>query len=156
MGNGSDFRVTLLGSGTPIPSPERFGSATLIEAGDQKLLIDAGRGASIRLYQLGVPMGRLDAPGAKLEPTMPGFDDRTSPSVVPGLRWISSAGMTVIVANWSVTTGNSPCIGCGAAGTVSDGGAARRMIGLARTVICGSSISPCATACTQPSEIMAE
>ena len=61
MGNGSDFRVTLLGTGTPIPSPERFGSATLIEAGDQKLLIDAGRGASIRLYQLGVPMGRLDA-----------------------------------------------------------------------------------------------
>lgn len=61
MTNGNDFTVTLLGTGTPIPSPERFGSATLVEAGDQKLLIDAGRGASIRLYQLGVPMGRLDA-----------------------------------------------------------------------------------------------
>ena len=32
-----------------------------IEAGDQKLLIDAGRGATIRLYQLGVPIGRIDA-----------------------------------------------------------------------------------------------
>jgi len=58
---GSDFKVTLLGTGTPIPVPDRFGPSTLVEAGDQKLLIDAGRGASIRLYQLGVPIGRLDA-----------------------------------------------------------------------------------------------
>src|SRR5215472_13093088 len=57
----SDFTVTLLGTGTPVPRPDRFGSATLIEAGDQKLLIDAGRGAAIRLYQVDVPMGRLDA-----------------------------------------------------------------------------------------------
>jgi len=58
---GSDFRVTLLGTGTPIPSPNRFGPSTLVEAGDQKFLIDAGRGATIRLYQLGVPIGHLDA-----------------------------------------------------------------------------------------------
>jgi ribonuclease Z len=57
----NDFRVTLLGTGTPIPRPERFGPSTLIEAGEQKLLIDAGRGATMRLYQLGVPIGRLDA-----------------------------------------------------------------------------------------------
>src|SRR3989442_795228 len=56
-----DFRVTLLGTGTPIPRPDRFGPSTLIEAGDQKLLIDAGRGATIRLYQIGVPIGRIDA-----------------------------------------------------------------------------------------------
>lgn len=56
----SDFRVTLLGTGTPIPRPDRFGPSTLIEAGDQKLLIDAGRGATIRLYQLKVPMGRVN------------------------------------------------------------------------------------------------
>jgi ribonuclease Z len=56
-----DFRVTLLGTGTPIPRPDRFGPSTLVEAGDQTLLIDAGRGATIRLYQLGVPMGRIDA-----------------------------------------------------------------------------------------------
>jgi ribonuclease BN (tRNA processing enzyme) len=42
----SDFRVTLLGTGVPIPSPDRFGPCTLVEAGDQKFLIDAGRGAS--------------------------------------------------------------------------------------------------------------
>ncbi len=56
-----DFRVTLLGTGTPIPVPDRFGPATLVEAGDQKLLFDAGRGASIRLHQVGVPIGRIDA-----------------------------------------------------------------------------------------------
>ena len=56
----SDFRVTLLGTGVPIPSPERFGPSTLVEAGDQKFLIDAGRGATIRLYQLKIPIGRID------------------------------------------------------------------------------------------------
>jgi ribonuclease Z len=61
MSDRCDFKVTLLGTGVPIPSPDRFGPSTLVEAGDQKLLIDAGRGATIRLYQLKVPIGRLDA-----------------------------------------------------------------------------------------------
>src|SRR5262245_37428601 len=61
MSPASDFRVTLLGTGTPAPRPDRFGPSTLIEAGDQKLLIDAGRGATIRLYQHGVPLHRIDA-----------------------------------------------------------------------------------------------
>jgi ribonuclease Z len=56
----SDFRVTLLGTGVPIPTPERFGPCTLVEAGDQKILIDAGRGATIRLFQLKIPIGRID------------------------------------------------------------------------------------------------
>jgi ribonuclease Z len=55
-----DFRVTLLGTGVPIPSPDRFGPCALVEAGDQKLLIDAGRGAAMRLYQLNIPIGRID------------------------------------------------------------------------------------------------
>jgi ribonuclease Z len=55
-----DFRVTLLGTGVPIPSPDRFGPCTVVEAGDQKFLIDAGRGATIRLYQLRIPIGRID------------------------------------------------------------------------------------------------
>ena len=61
MTESNDFRVTLLGTGTPIPVADRFGPSTLVEAGDQKLLIDAGRGASIRLHQLGIPLGRIDA-----------------------------------------------------------------------------------------------
>jgi ribonuclease Z len=61
MSVAGQFRVTLLGTGVPTPRPDRFGPSTLIEAGDQKLLVDAGRGATIRLYQLGVPIGRIDA-----------------------------------------------------------------------------------------------
>ena len=57
----NDFRVTLLGTGVPTPRPDRFGPSTLVEAGDQKLLIDAGRGAAIRLFQIGIPIGRIDA-----------------------------------------------------------------------------------------------
>lgn len=56
----SDFKVTLLGTASPTPRPDRFGPSTLVEAGDQKLLIDAGRGVPIRLRQIGVPMGKID------------------------------------------------------------------------------------------------
>jgi ribonuclease Z len=56
-----DFKVTLLGTGSPNPNIERFSMSTLVEAGELKLLFDAGRGASIRLWQIGVPLGRLDA-----------------------------------------------------------------------------------------------
>ena len=55
------MKVTLLGTATPTPRPERFGMSTLVEAGDQKLMFDAGRGATIRLWQLKVPLGRVDA-----------------------------------------------------------------------------------------------
>ncbi len=54
-----DFKVTLLGTGTPFPTPERFGPATLVEAGSEKLLFDVGRGAPIRLNQIGVPIGTI-------------------------------------------------------------------------------------------------
>jgi len=55
-----DFRVTLLGTGCRIPRPDRFGPCTLVEAGDTKFLVDAGRGATIRLYQLNIPIGGID------------------------------------------------------------------------------------------------
>jgi ribonuclease Z len=56
-----DMRVTLLGTGTPVPSPTRFGYSTLVEAGDQKLVFDFGRGVTIRLAQLKIPFGSIDA-----------------------------------------------------------------------------------------------
>ncbi|MGD9614328.1 MAG: MBL fold metallo-hydrolase [Alphaproteobacteria bacterium] len=55
----SDFRVTLLGTGVPIPDPNRFGPATLVEAGEQKLLFDAGRGVPVRLWQLRIPFNKV-------------------------------------------------------------------------------------------------
>ncbi len=55
------IRVTLLGTGSPIPALDRFGPSTLVEAGSQTLLFDVGRGASQRLFQLGVPYSKLSA-----------------------------------------------------------------------------------------------
>jgi len=51
----------LLGTGSPIPVMERFGPSTLVEAGSEKLLIDCGRGASLRLWQLHIPLGAVTA-----------------------------------------------------------------------------------------------
>ena len=51
-----DIRVTLLGTGTPVPIPDRFGPSTLVEAGPEKLLFDCGRGCTIRLTQKHVPL----------------------------------------------------------------------------------------------------
>lgn len=57
----SDFVVTLLGTGSPVPSPDRFGNSTLIEAGGQRLIFDLGRGATIRLYQKKIALGTINA-----------------------------------------------------------------------------------------------
>jgi ribonuclease Z len=57
----SDFKVTLLGTASPQPWPNRFGPSTLVEAGEQKLLFDAGRGVPIRLRQLNIPLGKITA-----------------------------------------------------------------------------------------------
>ena len=55
------IHVTLLGTGSPIPRLDRFGPSTLVEAGSEKLLFDVGRGATIRLWQRGVPFRDLTA-----------------------------------------------------------------------------------------------
>ncbi|MEM8844395.1 MAG: MBL fold metallo-hydrolase [Pseudomonadota bacterium] len=52
--------VTLLGTGTPRPSIERFGTSTLVSAGGKLLLFDAGRGVTIRLQQAGITPDRID------------------------------------------------------------------------------------------------
>jgi ribonuclease Z len=57
----SDLKVTLLGTASPQPWPNRFGPSTLVEAGEQKLLFDAGRGVPIRLRQLNIPLGKITA-----------------------------------------------------------------------------------------------
>lgn len=50
------MRVTLLGTGTPLPLADRFGASTLVEAGADKLLFDCGRACSIRLFQKGITL----------------------------------------------------------------------------------------------------
>lgn len=46
--------VTLLGTGSPLPDPDRAGPSTLVQAGDTNLLVDAGRGCVMRLAGAGL------------------------------------------------------------------------------------------------------
>lgn len=46
--------VILLGTGSPLPSPDRAGPSTLVRAGGQTFLFDTGRGVSLRLAAAGV------------------------------------------------------------------------------------------------------
>jgi ribonuclease Z len=50
----TEIRVTLLGTGSPRPLMDRFGPSILVEAGNEKLIFDVGRGAMQRLFQLDV------------------------------------------------------------------------------------------------------
>lgn len=56
-----EFRVTLLGTGSPAPLMRRFGPGVLIQAGGKTLLIDCGRGTTQRLLQSGLRLGQVDA-----------------------------------------------------------------------------------------------
>jgi ribonuclease Z len=56
-----EFRVTLLGTGSPNPVMRRFGPGVLVQAGGLNLLIDCGRGVTQRLLQSGVRLGAVDA-----------------------------------------------------------------------------------------------
>jgi len=54
------LRVILLGTGVgPRVDLQQFGPATLIEAGEDRLLFDCGRGATLRLAQAGIPTGSI-------------------------------------------------------------------------------------------------
>ena len=48
------MKITLLGTGSPIPAPNRAGPCTLVQAGSQNLMVDCGRGALMRLMAAGV------------------------------------------------------------------------------------------------------
>ena len=56
-----EFRVTLLGTGSPAPVMRRFGPGVLVQVGGKNLLIDSGRGVTQRLFQVGLPFGKIDA-----------------------------------------------------------------------------------------------
>ena len=54
------IKVTLLGTGAPQPLLERFGAATLVEAGGNYFLFDCGRGATQRLWQQKIGVGKVN------------------------------------------------------------------------------------------------
>ena len=48
-----EIKLTFLGTGAPRPSHDRYGPSILVEAGDYKILVDAGPGMRERLFQAG-------------------------------------------------------------------------------------------------------
>lgn len=52
-GSGGELAVILLGTGIPLPNPERATAATLIVAGEQTVLVDTGRNSVVRLAEAG-------------------------------------------------------------------------------------------------------
>src|SRR4051794_13852392 len=50
----SQVKLTLLGTGSPIPDANRAGPATLVQAGGLHLLVDCGRGVLMRLVAAGL------------------------------------------------------------------------------------------------------
>ena len=118
-------------------------------------------------------IGRLDAPGAKLEPVMPGFENRRSPSVAALLAadflvWDDGDGRELIGHDRQHALLGRGCgrCGCGSAGRsrlrpgaaratragVRDGTVRCRTIGLgAVTVISGSFVSPAGRPRPRPS-----
>jgi ribonuclease Z len=54
------IKVTLLGTGAPQPTIDRFGAATLIEAGGTYFLFDCGRGVTQRLWQKKIGAGKVN------------------------------------------------------------------------------------------------
>lgn len=55
------IRITLLGTGSPIPDPNRAGPSTLAQAGGDNYLVDAGRGVLMRMAAAGVAANQLTA-----------------------------------------------------------------------------------------------
>ncbi len=53
--------ITLLGTGSPLPDPNRAGPATLVQGAGESYLVDAGRGVLMRLAGAGVAPSQLDA-----------------------------------------------------------------------------------------------
>jgi ribonuclease Z len=48
------MKVTLLGTGSPIPDPHRAGPSTLVQAAGQHIVVDCGRGCVMRMTAAGV------------------------------------------------------------------------------------------------------
>ena len=81
------MRLTLLGTGTPVPDPLRRGPSQVVEAGASLLLIDCGRGSVDRLMEAGyvLPGGRaLRLPVATIALTHLHSDHITG---LPDLLW---------------------------------------------------------------------
>jgi ribonuclease Z len=57
----ASLEIVLLGTGSPLPDPNRAGPATLVRAGGTNLLVDCGRGVLLRAGAAGTPAAQLEA-----------------------------------------------------------------------------------------------
>lgn len=55
------MRITLLGTGTPVLDPARQHSSLVVHIGDQKILVDAGRGVTSQMARAGIHPQDIDA-----------------------------------------------------------------------------------------------
>ena len=53
------MKFTLLGSGAVRPDLEHWGPAQIVQVGEQNLLFDCGRGATMRLVEAGIPIQKI-------------------------------------------------------------------------------------------------
>lgn len=84
----SGFEVVLLGTGSPLPDPDRAGPSTLVRAGGATLLVDCGRGVSMRMAASGAGAPQLDA----VLVTHLHSDHLTDLNDLVTTRWIMSFG----------------------------------------------------------------
>jgi ribonuclease Z len=54
------MKITLLGTGGPRPDPNREGPSSLLIIGEEKILLDTGRGTSSRIVQSGTQITEID------------------------------------------------------------------------------------------------
>lgn len=80
------IEIVLLGTGSPLPDPNRAGPATLVRAGGRTFLVDAGRGVLLRTAAAGAPPAGLTA----LLVTHLHSDHLTDLNDVITTRWVSS------------------------------------------------------------------
>jgi ribonuclease Z len=94
------MRVTLLGTGSPIPHPLRAGPSTLVQAEGSALLVDCGRGVLMRLAAAAVAPTQL----AAVLLTHLHSDHITDLNDVITTHWVFSNGPTPLVVVGPVGT----------------------------------------------------
>ncbi len=94
------MKITLLGTGSPLPDPNRAGPSTLVQAEGTNLLFDCGRGVLMRLSAAMVPVTMVQA----LFLTHLHSDHITDLNDIITTHWIMGAGPSTLTVYGPPTT----------------------------------------------------